>query len=80
MTDLDYQSLLSMAKKMRNLSNRPAYYDGYMLGLRRLFHDENVGAFENHKKWPSQRNDDDQARGDMQHGYRDGLRGIRPMI
>jgi hypothetical protein len=80
MTEREFKSKMALAETMRSLSKRTGYYEGYVQGLRRLYHGAHFGTLQEHEKWLGLAYDTDRARADQGRGYLDGLQGIRPRM
>lgn len=82
MTESEFKSRMLYAESMKDLDNRPAYWAGYIRGLRRRYHGEDFGTAEDHARWMSLIDDPDETRVERGQGYRDALEEIviRPMI
>jgi|APSaa5957512622_1039677.scaffolds.fasta_scaffold88290_2 hypothetical protein len=66
-----FQSLARMAKSFQELdSKRSEFWQGFQRGLRRLFHGDNFGTLEEHRKWINCA--DGEYRKQLQTGYRAG--------
>ena len=70
---------MAQAETMCGLSDRPAYYEGYMRGLRRFYHGPHFGTLQEHEGWLDLFYGWDKTRADGGRGYQDGLQGIRPV-
>lgn len=76
MTEQKFRSEMRRAKTMQELSDDPFrsdYWASYMRGLRRAYHGESFGTADEHKKWMSCINDNDEQHRQRGQGYRDGL-------
>ena len=81
MTKQDFESKMLQAKTFHDLGDRPDYHAGYMRGLRRSYHGENFGTDEEHAKWLTLAEDDqDETRRERGRGYQDGLQGKSPAM
>lgn len=79
MSEQEFESRTVQAERMRGLSGRPGYYEGYMRGLRRFYHGPHFGTLWEHEEWLGLVYDRDEIRSYRGRGYRDGLQGIRPI-
>ena len=79
MTEQEFQSRMAQAELMFATSLRSGYYEGYMRGLRRLYHGPRAATLQEHEKWISLVHSRDQASSDRGQGYQHGLQGIKPI-
>jgi len=70
---------MAQAETMCGLSDRPAYYEGYMRGLRRFYHGPHFGTLQEHEGWLDLFYGWGETKADGGRGYQDGLQGIRPV-
>ena len=72
------QQRLSMAKTFKELSTNKeqSYWAGYMRGIRRKMHGENIGTDEEDEKYSTMSGGVDPNRDALGRGYRDGLKGV----
>jgi hypothetical protein len=79
MTEQEYRSKMAEAETMHGASSRPGYYEGYMKGLRRLYHGPDVETVQEHEVWLGLTRSRDRAGADRGQGYQHGLQGIKPI-
>lgn len=79
MTEQEYRSKMAQAERMHRRSGRPGYYEGYMKGLRRLYHGPGVATVQEHEVWLGMTYSRDRAGTDRGQGYQHGLQGIEPI-
>ena len=68
-----------MAQAETMCGDRPAYYEGYMRGLRRFYYGPRFGTLQEHEGWLDLLYGWDETKADGGRGYQDGLQGIRPV-
>lgn len=78
MSEKEFEQKMAEAKAL--LSHRPDYAEGYITGLRRLYHGPRTGSPQEHEKWLSLAYDRYAARSERGRGYLDGFQGIKPRI
>ena len=78
MTEKKFRSEMRRAKTMMENSNHTDvfnadYWAGYQRGLRRAYHGENFGTADEHARWLSLVERDDERSRRRGQGYRDGI-------
>lgn len=79
MTEQEFQTRIARAEKMYGRSPRPAYYEGYMKGLRRLYHGPRVVSLQEQEEWLGLVYSRDRVGADRGRGYQHGLQGVEPI-
>ena len=81
MTKSEFKALMAEAEARCGISHRPHYCEGYVRGLRRLYHGPHFGNLQDHEEWLGWAWDErDKDKADRGRGYLDGLQGMRPQI
>lgn len=65
-----FENELFKAREFRKVGKMPAYWTGYMHGLRRRFHRDNFGTLQEHHLWMTANGTRDRQL--RAQGYRDG--------
>ena len=75
MDEATFKSELTKADTMREIGAEPGadYWRGYMRGLRRGYHGEIFGTAKEHEQHLALAESEDDSRGEIGRGYRDGL-------
>jgi hypothetical protein len=79
MTEQEFRSRMAQAETMCGLSDRPAYYEGYMRGSSSVLLWTALRYPPGHEGWLDLFYGWDKTRADGGRGYQDGLQGIRPV-
>ena len=66
-----FEHEMAKAKAFITVGERPDYWAGYQRGLRRKFHGENFGTYDEHELWMGLSDDLDLSRAEKGKGYRD---------
>jgi len=73
MTEVDFQRELCRAATMKDFDDRPDYWTGYALGLRRAYHGERFWTVAEHERRLALVGALDSTQRQLGEGYRDGL-------
>jgi hypothetical protein len=80
MTEDQYRSLVEEAENLCRISPRPAYWEGYMQGLKRFYFGPETESIKEHEEWLARFYRVDETGVDRGRGYMDGLMGVRPVM